>query len=248
MTEEHDTDTAAQNEDIIITKTERLNALFTEWKEQKPAEEAKRMCLDGIVCEERYDNTNPKILFIAKEPNMGPEEPGSDFREWWGDGEVKYAFSLRLCEWAYGIWNGFPPLEQYDALVDSSNIQSDTIRSIAFMNLKKVGGGGTADAGGIKAATEANQCFLQRQISIINPDVIVGGIGIGNSSSLWKMLFPDIGEFQPSGFDIKVAHLQRDTKVIRVIDFFHPSYPVSRAMQYCLLGRVFGSEKYCALT
>ena len=141
MTEEHDTDTAAQNEDIIMTKTERLNALFTEWKDQKPAEEAERMCLDGIVCEERYDNTNPKILFIAKEPNMGPEEPGFDFREWWGDGEVKYAFSLRLCEWAYGIWNGFPPLEQYDALVDSSNIQSDTIRSIAFMNLKKVGGG-----------------------------------------------------------------------------------------------------------
>ena len=229
-----------------MTKTERLNALFTEWKDQKPAEEAKRMCLDGIVCEERYDNTNPKILFILKEPNNpGPEKPGFDFRELWGDGEVNHGFPKRLCEWAYGIWNGFPPLGQYDALVISSNIQSDTIRSIAFMNLKKVGGGGTADAGVIKAATEANLCFLQRQISIINPDVIIGGIG---DSSLWEMLFPDIGEFQPSGFDIKVAHLQRDTKVIRVIDFYHPAYRVPTAMKYCLLGRVFGSERYCELT
>ena len=225
-----------------MTKTERLNALFTEWKDQKPAEEAKRMCLDGIVCEERYDNTNPKILFIAKEPNMDPEEPGFDFREWWGDGEVKYAFSKRLCEWAYGIWNGFPPLEQYDALVDSLNIQSDTIRSIAFMNLKKVGGGSKADAGVIKAATEANLCFLQRQISIINPDVIIGGIGF--DLDLWRLLFPGI-EFQPSGFDIGIAHLEEGAKVI---DSYHPSYRVPRAMQYCLLGRIFGSEKYCALT
>ena len=53
---------------MAMTKTERLNALFTEWKAQRP-KEAARMCLDGIVCEERYENTNPKILFIMKEPN-----------------------------------------------------------------------------------------------------------------------------------------------------------------------------------
>ncbi len=221
-----------------MTKTERLDALFKEWKKEQKPEEAERMCLDGIVCEERYDNTNPKILFIMKEPSTGPEESGFGFREWWCDEEVKFGFSIRLCEWAYGIWNGFPPLEQYDAQADRSNIQSDTIRSIAFMNLKKVGGGGEADRGVIKATTEANLCFLQRQISIINPDVIVGGIG---DSSLWEVLFPDIGGLQPSGFDIGIARLQRRTKVIRVIDFYHPSYRVPRAMQYCLLGRVFGS-------
>ena len=140
-----------------MTKTERLNALFTEWKNEQKPEEAERMCLDGIVCEERYDNTNPKILFITKEPNNPDlEEPGFDFREWWCNDEVKFVFSIRLCEWAYGIWNEFPPLEQYDAQAKRSNIQSDTIRSIAFMNLKKVGGGGAADSGVIKAATLAN--------------------------------------------------------------------------------------------
>ena len=79
-----------------MTKTERLNALFTEWKEQKP-EEVKRMCLDGIICEERYNITSPKILFIMKEPNNPSlEEPGFDFRELWCNGEV-VKFPLQYC-------------------------------------------------------------------------------------------------------------------------------------------------------
>ena len=50
------------------TKTERLNDLFVEWRECYGAE-ADRMCLDGIVCEKDYDTTDPKLLFVAKEPN-----------------------------------------------------------------------------------------------------------------------------------------------------------------------------------
>ena len=208
-----------------MTKTERLNALFAEWQEKRP-EEADFMCLDGIVCEESYESTKPKLLFIAKEPNH-PEGPGFDFREWWCE-EVKYAFSKRLCEWAYGVWNGFPSLSEFDEAE-----KLEIIRSIAFMNLKKVGGSSKADPQVIRGITERDKDFLRRQIKIIDPDVIVGGIG---DSSLWSLLFPRI-EFQPSGFDIGVACVGH----VRVIDFYHPSYRVPRAMSYSLLGRVFQS-------
>ena len=50
------------------------------------------MCLDGIVREKDYDTTDPKLLFVAKEPNTSKVF----FRE-----EVKYAFTKRLCEWTY---------------------------------------------------------------------------------------------------------------------------------------------------
>ena len=63
----------------VGAKVGLVNRLFDEWKEQRP-EEAQCMCLDGIVCEARYEHTNPKILFIMKEPNH-PEGPGCDFRE-----------------------------------------------------------------------------------------------------------------------------------------------------------------------
>lgn len=211
-----------------MTRTHRLNELFAEWK-QRIGEEAERMCLDGIVCEDNYERTNPKLLFIAKEPNH-PEGPGFDFREWWSR-EVKYTFSIRLCEWAYGVWNGFSPLSS----VDEAD-RLEVMRSISFINLKKVGGDGSADSEEIRSVTNRDKDLLRRQIEIIDPDIIIGGIG---DSRLWSSLFPGIA-FQKCGFDIPVAHVGR----IRVIDFYHPSYPVPRAMSYSLLGCVFQSDEF----
>ena len=215
------------------TRTERLNALFVEWR-QWTIEEADRMCLDGIVCESSYEKTDPKLLFVAKEPNH-PKGQGFDFRKWWSE-EVKYAFSKRLCEWAYGVQNEFPPLSEFDT--DETN-KLATIRSIAFMNLKKVGGSGSSDHKVIRSATERDKCLLRQQIKIIDPDVIIGGIG---DSRLWSLLFPGI-MLRDCGFDIRVARVEH----VRIIDFYHPSYRVPRAMSYSLLGRVFQSDEFAKL-
>lgn len=215
-----------------MTRTEQLNQLFDEWMEQNPGE-AQRMCLDGIVCEERYENTNPKILFIAKEPNH-QEGPGFDFREWWRQEGVRYRFSKRLCEWAYGIWREFPPFDCFDGETDE--YKSDIMRSIAFMNLKKAGGGNQADPDAILAATQRDQVLLRRQIEIIEPNIVVGGVG--RDRRIWPLLFPGI-ESQDSGFGIDAAHVVVRERRVLVIDFYHPSYRVPRAMLYCLLGRVF---------
>ncbi len=213
------------------TKMERLNDLFLKWREGYGAE-AGRMCLDGIVCEKDYDNTDPKLLFVAKEPNT---DGVFDFRKWWCE-EVKYAFTKRLCEWTYGIRNGFPPLSDFDK--DEGN-KLAAIRSISFINLKKVGGSGSADSAKIQYTTERDRGFLRRQIDIVAPDVVVGGVG---DSGLWSVLFPDI-TLEDCGFDIRVARVGR----IKVVDFYHPSYRIPRAMSYSLLGRVFQSDKFKAL-
>ena len=213
------------------TRTERLNKLFAEWK-QKRKKEAERMCLDGIICEKNYERANPKLLFVAKEPN-NPERPGSNYREGFSK-EVKHTFSKRLCEWAYGVWNGFPSLSEFDAKADTDKLE--VMRSISFMNLKKVGGTGKADHEKIRSVTNRDKDLLRRQIEIIDPDIIIGGV---RGISPWSLLFPIIA-FQNCGFDIPVARVGR----VRVIDFYHPSYRVPRAMSYSLLGRVFQSDEF----
>lgn len=107
------------------------------------------------------------------------------------------------------------------------------------MNLKKVGGSGSADWRLIQSTTKRDREFLCQQIGIIAPDVIVGGVG---DSGLWSMLFPDI-TLEDCGFDIRVARVGH----VKVVDFYHPSYRVPRAMSYALLGRVFQSERFNAL-
>jgi len=213
-----------------VTKTEQLNLLFQRWQQECPEYQGK-FHKDGIVNEETYLGQNPKVLFIAKEPN-NPDQGEFDFREWWAE-EVKYGFAHRVCEWAFGFSGGFPPLEN---LSNSNEERIQVMRRIAFMNLKKTGGSSYADSDLIMGVVERERQFLQAEISVINPDVIIGGIG---NPDIWNLLFPGM-KLVRSGFDIWVGRHNS----FRIIDFYHPSYQVPRAMSYCLLASVYSSEVF----
>lgn len=56
-----------------LTKTEQLQELFEEWKAEQISRGEKIhkfFSKDGIIKEEKYEKTKPKILFILKEPNV----------------------------------------------------------------------------------------------------------------------------------------------------------------------------------
>ena len=210
--------------------TEKLDALFHRWQEEFPEYKGK-FNKDGINNEEVFEKQKLKLLFLAKEPN-DPDQSEWDFREWWAE-EVKYSFSHRICEWAFGLLNGFPPVENitYD---NEKRVQ--IMSAVAFMNLKKSGGKANADHDEIKKTITRERHLILEEISIINPHIIIGGLG---RTEFWSLLFPDI-RFTDSGFDIKVA--RHDS--YRIIDYYHPSYRVPRSMSYCLLGRVFTSDVF----
>ncbi len=92
------------------TKTEQLNELFGEWEAANPDYHGKFIC-DGIINEDIYNRTNPKVLFIAKEANQDDAPEEGDFREWWAN-DIRHPFTYRLAEWAFGILNDFPPFEE----------------------------------------------------------------------------------------------------------------------------------------
>ena len=215
-----------------MESTAQLNNLFIRWQEEFPEYRGK-FASDGIVNESIFNGQPHRLLFITKEPN-DPEQSGGDFRKWWSE-EVKYSFSHRICEWAYGILNNFPPIE------DLSNENKDRVgvlQSIAFMNLKKIGGGSSADYEKIKNIVIKERHLILEEINIIKPDIIVGGIG-HSEVKLWKLLFPEIKP-KNSGYDIQIAKVND----YRIINFYHPSYRVPRAMSYSLLGAVYRSEAF----
>ena len=105
---------------------------------------------------------------------------------------------------------------------------------IAFMNIKKSGGGATADNDVIEETLKKEIKYIRDEINIISPDTIISGIG---NINYWKLIFPHI-RFINSGFDIDVAKVNG----FRIINFYHPSYRVPRSMSYSLLGRIYNSE------
>ncbi len=216
-----------------MTKTEQLNKLFDRWIEQFPKYKGK-FIKDGIVDEKVYELQKIKLLFIAKEPNDSKQSEW-DFRVWWTE-EVKYSFSHRICEWSFGFQRGFPPIVE---IPSDNEKRIEIMKRIAFMNLKKTGGKANADLEGIEKVIEEERELLLEEIDIIKPDIIIGGLG---KTDYWRRLFPTV-ELKDSGFDIEVSRVGE----YKIIDYYHPSYRVPRAMSYTLLGAVSKSKVFTEL-
>ena len=180
--------------------------------------------------EQFYETASPKILFIAKEPN-NPKQEAGDFREWWKE-ELNHPFSYRIAEWSYGMLNSFP---QYDEIWKEKR-GHNAMQQIAFMNIKKIGGGGNAEYDEMLKHVEMNFKFLHRQIEIIDPDIIITGTTWGE---LRNALFPDI-QWKSSGYYVEIG-IHNEAKVI---DFYHPSSRTAPAASYSLLQNIISSEKF----
>jgi hypothetical protein len=213
-----------------MTKTDELNTLFADWEKFVPEYTAK-FVRDGIVNEEAYLLAHTKILFLTKEPNNPGQTPG-DFREWWKEG-IKYGFSFRLAEWAFGILNDFPP---YDEIWKTKDNVNHAIRSIAFMNVKKSGGGGLAEYDRMIEHATKNKDFISKQIDIIQPEIIITGL---SWPELRCQVFPDLA-WMESGYGIAIARCG-DKKII---DFYHPSARTAPAASYSLLQNVIRAPPF----
>jgi hypothetical protein len=190
---------------------------------------------DGIINEKFYSSSNPKVLFLMKEVNDPSESACWDLSIMLYN-ELKYNFSYRLAEWSWGIFNDFIPLPDNNAKKEKLH---SMLRKTAIINLKKSGGGGFVNHDILNQHIIKNKNFIIKQIEIINPEVIIGGLG---RTSYWSLFLDNLG-WLSSGYDIKIAKW----KNIKLVDFYHPSYQVPRAMSYCLLKSVLTSSAFCKL-
>lgn len=180
-----------------MSKTDQLESLFDKWREMQKNEPKESLqntmlkdakiveynffCKDGIVCEKEYDNEPVKVLFIANEPNIenksnivngkkpNPESSQlNSFIEYYESHKDDWSGKLRkrICEILFpSIIN----LEENEFPVKNG---WENAKKIAFMNLNKRGGNGSI-ADHLKHYCEYYKEYINREICIIDPDVII---------------------------------------------------------------------------
>lgn len=212
-------------------KNTHLNALFKKWKKQYP--DSENFVEDGIINEELFNQSCQKILLITKEPN-DPKKEATDYRIWWNQ-EIYFKFSYRIAEWAYGIHNNFPPYDQIWPN-NEDKIAHKSLKSIAFMNVKKSGGSGSSEENMINEYIRRDFDYIHQQIDIIDPEIVI--IGMSWASTV-NLLFPDI-DWKQSGYGIEIGRHNG----AKVIDFYHPSSWNGPSASYSLLQNVVRSEEF----
>ncbi len=162
-----------------MTKNQEIDKLFELIIYNNPQMGGK-IKKDGIIDESIYDLQEIKILFICKEGN-DPKQKAGDFRIWWRD-QLWGIHANRIGTWAHGILEKFPKLEDV-----SRENKKYALRRIAFINLKKIAGKSSSSYPEILKHVRLMKKELLKQIEIINPDLIIGGI---TWKSIWKEIFP----------------------------------------------------------
>ncbi len=89
------------------------------------------------------------------------------------------------------------------------------MKSIAFMNLKKIGGGSSANHKNLVEDIEENKESIIKEIEIIKPDLVIG-CGIYN---YWDLFYKDIN-FEKSVYDNSIATYNKMMIIDYLLFFF----------------------------
>ena len=145
-----------------------LDKLFEEWKKTDSQEFRSdshfAFSKDGIICSDEYGKNNPKLLFIAKEPNAGGVYNSDIFwiKNFLTDkSQKKSLFSNRIVMMSNCYYN--------------TDLGYDVLRKISYMNLKKTAGSSQCNYNDLNnyCANEERRKFIKREIEILSPDLIV---------------------------------------------------------------------------
>jgi hypothetical protein len=141
-----------------------LSSLFSEWRARVDG----RVFADGAVDPEHYIAAPSRVTFVMKEVNEA--DPG---KEWdlceliWEN--TKGRTWNNVARWARAVRGA-----RWDDVADVSEEQRRlALRSVAVMNLNKEGGTATTDAGRLRKIAHSAADLLRRQISILDPHLVV---------------------------------------------------------------------------
>lgn len=174
---------------------------------------------DGIVNFQTYIAAPYRVLWILKEPNDEKDGGGWDIRKFLSNGKFKgykkwkRTFSLPL-RVMYGIFHGFP---QWESLPSVDKIETHTLESIAYINLKKLPGGAHANGAMVANAYKQSKGLILEQIRVFKPHIV-----ICCGMTMW-LLRPDLGiPNEEVNKDSEYAHYTKRNSIV-FIDTYHPA-------------------------
>lgn len=179
---------------------------------------------DGIFFESNADawnNIHPKVLFVLKQPNSD-DLLGEDYREYDFDTCVGEQVWRELLGRLYGIMHtdesGFP---KYDKATEIKSLKEAFCQyPFAVINIIKDIGNGTTPTADLKKYALQNLEFLQKQLELLRPDIIVC-CGSGVFDIVNMAIQPAI----PSNGNWLKYNSDRN---IIFFDTYHPGKPNSR--------------------
>lgn len=193
------------------------NLLFDEWSKKR-----EELSSDGIIDEQSYLESKPKLLFLLKEVNSNI---GFDLKQFVKDGGRPQTWD-NIARWIYGIRSLDKEFEWKELEnINTEEQRQELFKSICVMNLKKSPGGHTTDNNKLWEIASEDKEFLNRQFNIyfenplIRPELIIA-CGSATSytfnelihipdASEWKMTSRGICYYEynnGNGFFIRYSH------------------------------------------
>lgn len=186
----------------------------------------------GVVDEEAYLSSKPKLVLVLREPNDPDQKPGwsmVDFLQWQISrglkGESIRPMWKRVGIWSYAIHNGFARYRD----IDSYSTAAKGLRDIGMTNLKKSGGGGESNNKVIQKCAEDTFDLWKQELEIMNPDLILCGGTYWIISGLLRL------NRQQTASGPWYSHWQHNDRRTLIASFYHPSYRGRSAMLYAFL-------------
>jgi len=188
---------------------------------------------DGIVDIQKYLSSSVKILWILKEVNSNDEN--WDLRDAL-NGEIKVEKGLKegwertftpVIYTTLGILNNEDWHTMGDFKLNPDLI--DCMQQVAYINVKKIGGGSNASDNEIKNFYQENKEVLNEQIQLINPDVII----FGNTMNYFEDGIFDkmFGQFDVNKEDDNL-HIYRNSHHL-LLHAYHPNNRRISHQLYC---------------
>lgn len=159
---------------------EREEALFEEWQ----CAIGMPFVPDGVVDSKPYSSSSRRLLYVLKEAN----DYDKDLRSFVRKGAQGATWN-NLTRWTKTV-HALPNTLDWSKLEYVTLKQRiETLKSIAFMNINKHGGGAQANQKELGKIAERDQGFIRKQIQIYDADYMVC-CGTGD---LVKPILPDKG-------------------------------------------------------
>jgi hypothetical protein len=187
--------------------------------------------LDGIVDDEIYANTTPKILWVLKESNI--TTPETTYKNgWFGLNDYLREDITEYSDWqrTWGL-----VLEISDAILHNAQewendvplidrlLKEEIIKKIAVINIKKTGGGSNSDQLELDNFYEKDKKIILAQIEAIAPDIIINASRV---ISLFDDLKTTVKQKGPYNF------LVAKCKCGIIIDAYHPNNRILTHKRY----------------
>ena len=196
--------------------------LFERWKSEKGYT---LFISDGIFDTKTWQSQALKVLYVLKEAN------------WEGGCPEKGLCNYLLSEESPTYWKTWNNIARWSkALLEGGDYPSEVtkqdktkwMKRIAFLNLKKIGGGSVAVNQEIESFAISDKQYIKEQIELCDPDIIICcGRGNGkNADLLYYKVFEGVGcsewKQTPNKYNYFDLKLPNSVKTIPVISFYHP--------------------------